>query len=214
MQDMKFRVQDKEHSAAIQKKLFESGCQWCDGSKVVKHTDMPCLYVENDRVGFSSNDDGEYHFFNGEAMPEGVLTPQGTLLPASEYFVYPSTEYAKHFPCVGCKPGECAGCGDDDVPCAVNPQGHITAAQINSTRITIKDAAGNVLFERKEKEDTVEKTYAPLPILSRNEHERKRVAELLATIAQANDTNDYVHSDWLDELVSLVEGLNSRREEF
>lgn len=190
MQDMKFRVRDEEHSAEIQRRLFERGCQWHDGSKVVKHTDMPCLYVEDDCVGFSSNDDGEYHFFNGEAMPEYVLTPQGTFLPASEYFVYPTTEYAKRFPCKGCRPGECAGCGEE-------------APKVEPMKIGSLSYIG----------DISEKTYAPLPILSRNEHERKRVAELLATITHANDTNEYVHREWLEEIVDLLDSIDTRRSE-
>lgn len=165
MQDMKFKVTSPEHSEQIQRKLFDNGCRWCSFEQTVQNTHKPCLYVENNYISYSSDDGGTYEFFNGEAIPEGILTPQGEFMLAEDYYKYPETEYAKRFPCAGCRPGYCIGCGD------VLPQtkslqvgslaslggqvGVLSTGTIDTNGIKFSvDSIGNV-----------EKTYEPLPIV-------------------------------------------------
>jgi hypothetical protein len=45
--DIKIEVHSPEHSEAIQKRLFELGIHWIDGSTEIDHPNDPYLYVEN-----------------------------------------------------------------------------------------------------------------------------------------------------------------------
>jgi len=45
--DIKIEVHSPEHSAAIQRRLFELGVEWLSGRKGTLHLDSPYLYVES-----------------------------------------------------------------------------------------------------------------------------------------------------------------------
>ena len=62
MKNLKFKVYNPEHSAAIQKRLFELGYEWVLGNKI-SYIDKPYLYCHtSERITFGEDE----HIFKKE----------------------------------------------------------------------------------------------------------------------------------------------------
>lgn len=65
----KIRIRNSDHSAFVQKKLFENGCSWMGGFTEAQHTDKPCLTVsETGEIRFCSRS-----FFDEQAHLEEIF---------------------------------------------------------------------------------------------------------------------------------------------
>lgn len=70
MKTMKFRVNNSQHSAAIQTKLFELGYMWSMVSKTPKHMDKPYLFA-TDKGSITHGDNWSY--FKNQGFTEYTL---------------------------------------------------------------------------------------------------------------------------------------------
>lgn len=61
MKNLKFKVHNPEHSAAIQKRLFELGYKWGISGKVASHLSQPYLYCHDyNNISFGE-DSGKFN---------------------------------------------------------------------------------------------------------------------------------------------------------
>lgn len=78
MQEMKIKINNPEHSEAVQRALFDLGYSWVKG-KVVQFVDLPFLYTYTDgKVRYGSNG----IFFKERHQDEYILTNQGKFVLA------------------------------------------------------------------------------------------------------------------------------------
>ena len=71
--DIKIRVKNKEHSKAIQERLFYLGCGWVWSSKVYKNLDQPYILAHKKNMNITYYEDGEEHDFNKHKNKEVTL---------------------------------------------------------------------------------------------------------------------------------------------
>lgn len=93
MKAMKFKVKDKEHSEAIQAKLFELGYCWGLRQPKFEYTDAQALYA-----GYFGGNDITYSYdldsfedIGNYNCEEYILSPLGTFVKAADYYKQPKT---------------------------------------------------------------------------------------------------------------------------
>jgi hypothetical protein len=78
MKDLKFRVKNPQHSEAIQKRLFELGCEWRKHGSVLRKTDRPALFAYRDGAITFLDSIGPYfnEHLNTEANLDDLYSPE------------------------------------------------------------------------------------------------------------------------------------------
>lgn len=66
--NIKIRIKNPEHSACVQKKLFEMGAMWSDGVKDGQCLHKPHLYVDNTLLSYGSDEEFFRQYVNKEVF--------------------------------------------------------------------------------------------------------------------------------------------------
>lgn len=93
MKAMKFKVKEKEHSEAIQAKLFELGYRWGERQPKFEYTNAKALYAgyfggEEITYSYDLHGFGDIGNYNCE---EYILSPQGEFVKVEDYYKQPET---------------------------------------------------------------------------------------------------------------------------
>ena len=71
MKNLKIRINNEQHSEAVQRRLFEMGCKgWFSGGKIVQYKEKEYLYVyESGHISYGDNES----YFNEHEHTEVTL---------------------------------------------------------------------------------------------------------------------------------------------
>lgn len=207
MPNMKIRVDDTNRQS-VKQALLDSGYELAGSSNWY------------DKAVFFTTYEGDTEFYHSPFMDsfdlhentEYILTPQGTLMPAAEYYRYPETEYAKRFPCEGCRPGDCIGCGD-------NAPAEKTLEEKTPANTVLSDDIEKAFLEKHLPPGnyiaplfTTEKTYVPLPIQPTSQWLSDRMSLLAEHISYSLANNLSVDNKLTRELHVLSHLLRDSEE--